>query len=169
MEGWDSDSDQSWSRKRPAENSLSFSAPVARIIHGSLTVVWWTADVPRQERHELPCTERGPAHLSKFDTRKRLTLMNLRLLRGDRVAECSWLNPPTPGLSANSLALKSEKTKKIHHHTVFHAFSYARLNYTAAISVFIHYCCWVSVSVLMWKSAEWTGFCDCLLLPSNWN
>lgn len=110
---------------------------------------WWTADVPRQERHELPCTARGPAHLSKFDTWKRLTLMNLCLHQGDRVAKCSWLNPPTSSLGAN----KSEKTKKIQHHTVFHAFPYTRLNYTAAISVFIHYCCGVSVSVLMWKSA----------------
>lgn len=80
--------------------------------------------------------------------------MNLRLLRVDRVAKCSWLNPPTLGLGANSLALKSEQTKKIHRHMAFHALPYMRLNYTAAISVFIHYYRCGSVSVLMWKSAE---------------
>lgn len=48
----------------------------------------------------------GPAVISKFDTWKRLTLMNLCLLRANRAAKCRWLNPPAVGLGASSLAFK---------------------------------------------------------------
>lgn len=38
--------------------------------------------------------------------------MNLCLHRGDRVAKCSWLNPPTPSMGANKSAVEVRKNQK---------------------------------------------------------
>lgn len=38
--------------------------------------------------------------------------MNLCLHRGDRVAKCSWLNPPTPSMGANKSGVEVRKNQK---------------------------------------------------------